>query len=200
MGKKFRLSAKIHASAEYPPIHIKAKSGDVRTVYCDHDLGGIIPALILSGRMSPKQFSAEIEVNGDPITPSELAKISVLIDVPGISSPEPSTSLSLLVSEELAFAGQKSGFRAIDKFLIHLAPLVPNNINPLQIRNHDMSEVPAIVRFRTFLEIATQHKDAKILVWVRPDLHEIHEHVYRELAEEYAQKGFIVILVLRGSE
>jgi hypothetical protein len=180
------IAAKAHF---FGAAHISVAKNKLTLVETNGTQEGVIYSLILSGKLSSKDYEASIKVSSDENADVKkfLIENTVVIDAQDVSSPEPSLTLSSVISEELAFAGKKSGFKAIDAVL--------DKFDAKKFKNTKFGEIPNELRFRVLVDIASSRGD--ILLWVHPDHHEPDSSVYLGIAKEYVKAGKTVVLFVR---
>jgi len=140
--------------------------------------------LIASGRMRPD--TGRVELDGK-VDASALRRRVALVDAPEVSEPEPNVTLAGVVAEELMFAGRRSHPIAVqnwlaDNGLAEAASLPVSNVDPAD-------------RVRALCELAVLRKGVEGFVLVSPDRHGGEPESWWAIAEEFAGRGFAVLVI-----
>jgi hypothetical protein len=148
-------------------------------------------ALILSGRM--RTYQGLVGFRDQALTTGQikaiLQKSTALIDVEEVSAPDPEAKFSNFLKEELEFAGKKPRNSTVHQLL--------HQYDAGHYLDTALAEVPKDLYLRLYLELAAQRPGVDTLVIFQPDRYDEAVEVWPELAEQYRQKGFNVIVILR---
>lgn len=140
--------------------------------------------LIASGRMRPDTGRVILDGHEDA---AAIRRRVALVDAPEVCDPAPNVSLYAVVAEELMFAG--------------------HNANPLAARNWltengleaqwrtPFADLPPADRLRVLLTLTVMRRGVEALVLVSPDRHGGSPYAWWGLAEEFADRGYGVLVV-----
>lgn len=142
------------------PTSLTVKSGQVSVVYGDPGYGHTALALVLAGRLKPDRGSVTI---GGIAAPRARQGTVALVDVPGVSEPDPRNKLSTIVGEELAMAGF-SAQRAKVKSWLHEQGFG-------DFGKERMEDLPGAVRIAALARLAALRDDVAFAVMTLPELH-----------------------------
>jgi len=159
-------------------------SGAATLVVAETEQRPTVLGLIASGRMRPDTGRAELDGRVDA---SALRRRVALVDAPEVSEPEPNVTLAGVVAEELMFAGRRSHPIAVqnwlaDNGLAEAASLPVSNVDPAD-------------RVRALCELAVLRKGVEGFVLVSPDRHGGEPEAWWAIAEEFAGRGFAVLVI-----
>ncbi|MFD4957962.1 hypothetical protein [Microbacterium sp. NPDC058389] len=159
-------------------------SGGATLVAAETEQRPTVLGLIASGRMRPD--TGRVELDGE-VDASALRRRVALVDAPEVSEPEPNVTLAGVVAEELMFAGRRSHPIAVqnwlaDNGLAEAASLPVSNVDPAD-------------RVRALCELAVLRKGVEGLVLVSPDRHGGEPEAWWRIAEEFAERGFAVLVI-----
>lgn len=177
-----RIAVAGRAGYLVPPTSLAVHSGQVSYVECDNDRSTAL-GLALTGRIP----LAEGEITYDSSRDESLADASALVDAPGVSAPIDSISVLDAVAEELAIAGVASGRKAVRQWLRH---------HSLQhLEGIPVEAVPGADRLALLCALAVSRRRIRLLVLDTPDRHNAAIEDCRRIAEEYAAKGYAVVVI-----
>ena len=142
------------------PTSLTVKSGQVSVAYGDPGYGHTALALVLAGRLKPDRGSVTI---GGIAAPKARQGTVALVDVPGVSEPDPRNKLSTIVGEELAMAGF-SAQRAKVKSWLHEQGFG-------DFGKERMEDLPGAVRIAALARLAALRDDVAFAVMTLPELH-----------------------------
>jgi len=160
------------------------ESGRATLVVAETEQRPTVLGLIASGRMRPDTGRVEIDGRADA---GLLRRRVALVDAPDVSEPEPNVTLAGVTAEELMFAGRRSHPIAVqnwlaDNGLAEAASLPVSNVEPAD-------------RVRALCELAVLRKGVEGLVLVSPDRHGGEPQTWWAIAEEFAGRGFAVLVI-----
>ncbi len=163
------------------------RSGRATLAVAETEQRPTVLGLIASGRMRPDAGSVALDDATDRRARNALRRRVALIDAPDVSEPAPNIAVAGVVAEELMFAGLASdplsarrwldgqGLRAFSR--LPIADLAPAH------------------RLRILLELASRRPGVDGLVLVSPDRHGGDPFQWWRLAEEFATRGFAVLVI-----
>ncbi|MFT4212518.1 MAG: hypothetical protein QM626_11680 [Microbacterium sp.] len=140
--------------------------------------------LIAAGRMRPDTGRVLIDGVEDA---ASLRRRVALVDAPEVNDPAPNVSAYGVVAEELMFAGRTASPIAVRTWLRE------NDLDD-QART-PFADVAPPDRIRLLLELAVLRAGVEALVLVSPDRHGGSPHVWWELCEQFADRGYGVLAV-----
>lgn len=103
-----------HGMDILPPTSLEVLSGSSVLVVGDPGSSHVALALALAGRLSGMSGLVTIDQHSDP---GFLQRSVALVDVPGVSEPDPGLPVRTVVGEELAMAGRHAGPRSVRAWL-----------------------------------------------------------------------------------
>jgi energy-coupling factor transporter ATP-binding protein EcfA2 len=166
------------------PTSLRVRQGELALVAGEPGTGHTAFALAMGGRMRPSVGSVLLDGKADD---AGLRERVAIVDAPDVSAPERNLTLAVTVGEELAMAGQPAGHKAIADWLFgHDA------------RDHAgtrLESVPAEVRTRLLIELATMRPGIGALAIVLPDRHGAGPHTWWDAACEQAEKQLAVVVL-----
>lgn len=140
--------------------------------------------LIASGRMRPDRGTVTVDGVSDR---RRLRRTVALVDAPDVSEPAPNVSVAGVVGEELMFAGRAadplSARRWLDEHDLRSLSRTP------------IADVAPAQRLRMLLELAALRPGVEALVLISPDRHGGDPSEWWPLAEEFAARGFAVLVI-----
>lgn len=140
--------------------------------------------LIASGRMRPDRGTVMVDGAADP---RRLRRTVALVDAPDVSDPAPNISVAAVVGEELMFAGRVAdplaARRWLDEHGLRALARIP------------IADVAPAERLRIMLELVVLRPGVEALVLVSPDRHGGDPREWWALAEEFAARGFAVLVI-----
>lgn len=167
-----------------PVTSVAFESGAATLVAAETAQRPTVLGLIASGRMRPDTGRVELDGKTDA---SGLRRRVALVDAPGVSEPEPDVTLAGVAAEELMFAGRRSDPVAVRRWLDEHglgdeASVPVSNVDPA-------------CRVRALCELAVLRKGVEAIVLVSPDRHGGEPAAWWALAEEFAGRGFAVLVI-----
>jgi len=142
------------------PTSLIVRSGQMSVAYGDPGYGHTALALVLAGRLKPDRGSVTI---GGIAAPKARQGTVALVDVPGVSEPDPRNKLSTIVGEELAMAGF-SAQRAKVRSWLHEQGFG-------DFGKERMEDLPGAVRIAALARLAALRDDVAFAVMTLPELH-----------------------------
>ncbi|MFC4784336.1 hypothetical protein ACT8ZV_07665 [Nocardioides sp. MAHUQ-72] len=140
-------------------------------------------ALALAGRLALD--AGTVTLGGDP-SAARLQAAVALVDVPGVNDLDDLVPWHVVLSEELAMAGQRSSRSAVAAWLgqrgeDHLLDVITE-------------DVPGADRGEALLSTAALRPGTAFLVWVRPERHGLSADQALALAQRFADRGLGVVV------
>ena len=169
-----------------PPTTLAYRSGQARLATAETEQRPTVLGLIATGRMQPE--TGEVRIDGEKDA-TALRRRSALVDAPLVSDPAPNVAVYGVVAEELMFAGRASSPGAARRWL--------QDAGLGAIARTPIADIAPRERLRLLMELAAIRPGVEGLVLVSPDRHGGDPAAWWQLAEEFAGRGFAV-LVLAG--
>ncbi|MFG6503629.1 hypothetical protein [Microbacterium sp. P05] len=184
MKISLREVRKGRAERALPDTTLSYESGHVTLAMAETEQRPTVLGLLASGRMRPDTGEVHIDGRKDAAT---IRKRVALVDAPHVSEPESGVSVGGVVAEELMFAGRAPNPFAARRWLDtlglgELAGTPIGNIAPGQ-------------RIRILLELAALRDGVEGIVLASPDRHGGEPTVWWRLAEEFAGRGYAVLVI-----
>ncbi|MCH8612985.1 hypothetical protein [Arsenicicoccus dermatophilus] len=166
------------------PTSLEARKGEIGLVAGDPGPALTTLALALGGRVALD--GGQITCNADP-DPALRRRRVCLVDVPGITEPEPALPVEVVVGEELALAGLPSRRQDIHDFLAErdAAGRGSQRWEALDPAEH----------VRWLADIASRRADVTAVVLTSPDRWGGDPHTWMTTARELADRGLIVVVL-----
>lgn len=169
-----------------PPTTFAYCSGQARLATAETEQRPTVLGLIATGRMQPE--TGEVRIDGETDA-TALRRRVALVDAPVVSDPAPNVAVYGVVAEELMFAGRASTPGAARRWL--------QDVGLGAIARTPIADIAPAERLRMLMELAAIRPGVEGLVLVSPDRHGGDPAAWWTLAEEFAGRGFAV-LVLAG--
>ncbi len=176
--------AKGRAQRALPATSTSFETGRATLVVAETEQRPTVLGLVASGRMKVDSGTVTIDGRTDA---GAIRRRVALVDAPVVSEPEPNVTVTGVVAEELMFAGHPPTPFAAARWLESiglesLASLPIGNVEPAQ-------------RVRLLLELAALRTGVEGLVLVTPDRHGGEPHGWWRIAQEFAERGYAVLVV-----
>jgi ABC-type taurine transport system ATPase subunit len=142
------------------PTSLSVRSGQVAVAYGDPGYGHTALALVLAGRLKPDRGSVTI---GGIAEPKARQGTVALVDVPGVSEPDPKNRLSTIVGEELAMAGFSAQRTKVKSWL--------GEQGYADFGKERIEDLPGAVRIAVLARLAALRDDVAFAVMSLPELH-----------------------------
>jgi ABC-type hemin transport system ATPase subunit len=142
------------------PTSLVVRSGKISVAYGDPGHGHTALALVLAGRLKPDRGSVTI---GGIAAPKARQGTVALVDVPGVSEPDPRNKLSTIVGEELAMADFPAGRAKVNSWL--------REQGYADFAKERMEDLPGAVRIAVLARLAALRDDVAFAVMTLPELH-----------------------------
>lgn len=163
------------------------RSGRATLAVAETEQRPTVLGLIASGRMRPDAGTVSLDDADDRRAHNALRRRVALIDAPDVSEPAPNIAVAGVVAEELMFAGLASdplsARRWLDEHDLRSSSRLP------------IADLAPAHRLRILLELASARPGVDGLVLVSPDRHGGDPAQWWELAEEFADRGFAVLVI-----
>lgn len=167
-----------------PATTLTYRSGRATLAMAETEQRPTVLGLIASGRMKPD--SGSVLVDGARRS-RDLRRRSALIDAPDVSEPAPNIIVAGVVGEELMFAGRLSDPLSARRWL--------DDHGLRHLSRTPFADVAPRDRLRILLELAALRPGVEALVLVSPDRHGGDPRDWWLLAEEFAGRGFAVLVI-----
>ena len=142
------------------PTSLTVRSGQVSVAYGDPGHGHTALALVLAGRLKPDRGSVTI---GGIAAPKARQGTVALVDVPGVSEPDPRNNLRTVVGEELAMPGFPANRAKVKSWL--------REQGYADFGKERMEDLPGAVRIAVLARLAALRDDVAFAVMTLPELH-----------------------------
>lgn len=163
------------------------RSGRATLAVAETEQRPTVLGLIASGRMRPDSGSVALDDASDRRAHNTLRRRVALVDAPDVSDPAPNIAVAGVVAEELMFAGLASDPLSARRWLDE-HDLRPSARLPI-------ADLAPAHRLRILLELAAARPGVEGLVLVSPDRHGGDPLQWWSLAEEFAERGFAVLVI-----
>lgn len=140
--------------------------------------------LLASGRM--RADAGEVLLDGQRDAAALRHRVA-LVDAPDVSAPEPNVFVASVVQEELMFAGQRAGLRPAKRWLV--------DQRMAEVARRPISNLEPRLRLRMLCELAVLRPHVEGFVLVSPDRHGGDPRTWWALAEEFADRGYAVLVI-----
>lgn len=171
------------------PTTLSYESGSVTLVAVETAQRPTLLALIAAGRMEPDSGTVTLTPHDAVETgdDDELRASIAIVDAPEISAPADGLLLGGIVQEELMFASLPSSAAA--------ARAVLDEQGVGEYVRWPIENVPVAVRLRVLTDLASRRPDVLGLVITSPDRHGGDPFQWYPIAEEFAGRGFAVLVI-----
>ncbi|MDR2538796.1 MAG: hypothetical protein LBC43_04075 [Bifidobacteriaceae bacterium] len=181
----------VSVSGILAPTSFEVHSGEVHVIGGGDHEAKVAIALLLAGRM--RTYHGLVAFRNQTLTTNQTKKIlqntTALIDVDEVSAPDPEAKFSNFLKEELEFSGQKPLNSTVHQLL--------QKYSQGHYLDTMIAEIPKDLYLRLYLEIASTRAKVDTLVLFEPDRYDDYAEAWPGLVEEYHDKGFTVIVILR---
>lgn len=176
--------AKGRAGRALPPTTLAYRTGAATLAVAETEQRPTVLGLLASGRMRPDAGTVTIDGRADA---AALRRTVALVDALDVSEPEPNVAVAGVVAEELMFAGSAPNPFAARRWL--------DDLGLGDLAGVPIGEVAPAARLRILLELAALRPGVRALVLASPDRHGGEPAVWWRLAEEFADRGFAVLVI-----
>ncbi|GAB3571487.1 ABC transporter ATP-binding protein [Amycolatopsis endophytica] len=167
-----------------PPTSLTVDEGELAFVHGEPGAGITAFGLALTGRMKPA--TGLVTVDGKTGA-AKLRAVSAVVDAPGITAPEESLPVRMVVAEECSIGKLPAGKDAVARWL----------------DDHDLAgragvrfeHLSPAERTRLLTALAAARPGVGLLVLDTPDRHTSDVDSWAGLAKEYAGRGFAVVVL-----
>lgn len=167
-----------------PSTSLVFRSGRATLAIAETEQRPTVLGLIATGRMRPDTGTVTID---GVSRPRDLRRRAALVDAPDVSEPAPNIALAGVVAEELMFAGLPADPLAARRWL--------DEHGLRHLSRVPIADVEPVDRLRVLLELAARRPGVDALVLVSPDRHGAEPSQWWPLAEEFAERGFAVLVI-----
>jgi len=184
MKIELRDVAKGKAQRALPETTLSYVTGAVTLALAETEQRPTVLGLLASGRMRPDQGTVRIDGRADA---AEIRRRVALVDALDVSEPEANVTVQGVVAEELMFAGfAPTPFAAI-RWL--------EGIGSSDLAATPIGNIAPAARIRILLELAVLRRGVDGVVLVSPDRHGGEPRAWWMIAEEFADRGFAVLVI-----
>ncbi len=177
-----RVSLEGHHGTLLPATSLSVGEGELALVHGEPGVGITAFALALAGRLKPSTGTVHAEG-----TDAKLSELVAVIDAPGVSEPDEALQLRVVVGEELALAHRPAGKQDVADWLA--------GHDAAAFATTRFENIEPELRTRLLTELAALREGVRILVLDTPDRHTSLVACWTELAREFAERGFAVIVL-----
>lgn len=170
--------------AALPVVSAVAGPGRPGIVAVETEQAPVLASLVAGGRMRPD--TGRLLLDGHEDAPA-VRRTFALVDTPGVAEPFPVMTITQIVREELAFAGERPSRSHVDTVLEELG-LRAWADTPVQ-------RVPTDVRVRLLVELALLRDGVTGLVVTTPERHGGAVEDWFRVVRDVARRGTTVLLV-----
>ena len=163
------------------------RSGRATLAVAETEQRPTVLGLIASGRMRPDAGTVALDEATDRRAHNALRRRVALIDAPDVSEPAPNIAVAGVVAEELMFAGLASDPLSARRWL--------DGQGLRSFSRLPIADLAPAHRLRVLLELASLRPGVDGLVLVSPDRHGGDPVHWWRLAEEFAARGFAVLVI-----
>jgi len=167
-----------------PEISLEFATGQARIVQAETEQRPTVLGLLAAGRMKPDTGTVMIDGRADA---AALRRRVALVDAPDVCDPAPNVAVSGLVAEELMFAGRPSHPVAVARWL--------TEAGMRDLARVPIADVSPRERLGLLLELTALREGVEAMVLVSPQRHGGHPEEWWELAEDFADRGFGVLVI-----
>ncbi len=170
--------------AALPVVSAVAGPGHPGVVAVETEQAPVLASLVAGGRMRPDTGRVLLDGHEDA---AAVRRAVALVDTPGVAEPFPVMTLTQIVREELAFAGQRPSRAHVDTVL-----------DELGLRQHadtPVQRVPTEVRVRLLVELALLRNGVTGIVLTTPERHGGAVEDWFTVVRDVARRGVTVVLV-----
>ncbi|WP_243075984.1 hypothetical protein [Microbacterium sp. SS28] len=167
-----------------PETSLAFASGSARLAIAETEQRPTILGLIAAGRMRPD--TGTVLIDGE-VDAAAIRRRVALVDAPDVSDPAPDVAVAGIVAEELMFSGRRSDPRSALRWL--------EQLDARDLARIPIADVDPARRVRLLLELAVLREGVEGLVLVSPDRHGGDPREWWQLAQEFAARGYAVLVV-----
>lgn len=167
-----------------PPTSVAYSSGQATLAVAETEQRPTVLGLLASGRMRPGAGTVTIDGRADA---AALRRAVVLVDALDVSEPEPNVTVAGVVAEELMFAGHAPNPFAARRWL--------DDLGFADLAGTPIGQILPSARIRILLELAAMRPGVRGLVLTSPDRHGGEPAVWWRIAEEFAERGFAMLVI-----
>ncbi|MBU4466088.1 MAG: hypothetical protein KKH75_09625 [Actinobacteria bacterium] len=167
-----------------PPTSLSFATGTALLALAETEQRPTVLGLIASGRMRPDAGSVGFDPGSGV---ANLRRRVALVDAPDVCDPAPNVPVAGVAAEELMFAGKPSTPLAVRRWL--------EEHEMRSLASVPIADVSPRERVRLLLELTALRDGVDGIVLVAPDRHGGDPEEWWELAEDFAARGFAVLVI-----
>ncbi|MCT1478607.1 hypothetical protein [Microbacterium sp. p3-SID336] len=171
-----------------PTMSLEFHTGAVRYALAETEQRPTVLGLIASGRM--RSDTGHVHLDGAP-NPKQLRHRVALVDAPDVSDPHPDIALAGVVGEELMFAGVGATPLHARRWLAR--------VGFEELASVPIGSIDPAARVRILCELAVLREGVEAIVLVAPDRHGGSPDGWWRIAEEFADRGYAMLVIVGGS-
>lgn len=165
------------------PVTLRLEEGSRLLVVAEPGHGHTALALVATGRFVPDD--GDVLLDGIP-DPALLRRVSAVVDTPTITEPDDALTVAGTAAEGLALAGQRATRGAVTRWL--------TDVGLLKVRDKRIDQIAPATRVSLLLALAAADPMIRYLVLTLPDRHGGDPAGWWDLAGEYADLGYGVLV------
>ncbi|MBT1675175.1 hypothetical protein [Curtobacterium aurantiacum] len=170
--------------APLPVVSAVAAPGRPGVLAVETEQAPVLASLVAGGRMQPDTGRLLLDGHEDP---AAVRRSFALVDTPGVAEPFPVMTLTQIVREELAFAGQRPTRAHVDTVL--------DELGLREYGDTHVQRVPTAVRVRLLVELALLRDGVTGIVITSPERHGGAVEDWFQVVRDVTRRGVTVVLV-----
>ena len=165
------------------PVTLRLEAGTRMLVVAEPGNGHTALALVATGRFVPDD--GDVLLDGIP-DPALLRQVSAVVDTPTITEPDDVLTVAGTAAEGLSLAGRRATRRAVTRWL--------TEADFVDLRDQRVDQLEPATRVALLLALAAADPMVRYLVLTLPDRHGGDPADWWDLAGEYADLGYGVLV------
>jgi ABC-2 type transport system ATP-binding protein len=170
--------------AALPVVSAVAAPGRPGVIAVETEQAPVLASLVAGGRMRVDTGRVLLDGHEDA---AAIRRTFALVDTPGVAEPFPVMSLTRIVREELAFAGQRPSREHVDTVL--------DELGLRAYADTHVQRVPTGVRIRLLVELALLRDGVTGIVVTSPERHGGAVEDWFTVVRDVARRGITVVVV-----
>jgi len=170
-----------------PPTSLTVGEGELAVVHGEPGAGVTAFGLVLTGRMKPATGLVTLDERAAAAPLPSLRAASAVVDAPGVTAPEDSLPVRMVVAEELAIGKLPARSADVTRWLSE-----HDLAGRADVRFEHLSPAE---RTRLLAALAAARPGVRLLVLDTPDRHTADVTSWVATAREHAERGFAVVVL-----